>query len=588
MISEENYRKIIFSSIQRAKELITSENLSTDKDVRLQLKNEIEKIVSASTLENQIELSVILERLKAASKEILSGTLSIDNIGNPMPIFFQALTDLEEVITDEGKEMETQFQEPQEFTIKPANYHQQPQSAIVKKLKVLCIDSDETAQMKLKRNLENEVGLVSCTFPNEARIVLNGNERFDAVICSLSLSNDDMLELIKEISGNLPVIATSNADDPDVIQTAVMAGAIDYIIKNDTGIKWMARSLHTAIEEWKKKFARPDKQAKDVVLENPYARQILQDMLQNLNPLRQQIHPILTIEGLHGTSSTNKDSSDIQRKEEALGLLESDHYVIKNHIGLTIACPTCKSPRVAIRYLCPSCSASNFMRGNVLEHSKCGYAGFEASFSAEKNTNDERTLVCPKCRKQLRLIGVDYFKTESAYKCKECNNIFSLLEQRLSCIQCGHSNFKLSQAGWQSLYEYRISNEKLDKLKIELTSLDKLQKFLVNNGFKVYRNHKIKTRSQSFGPFDLVAERHDEKVFVIKLSMDMNESMFKVLDLDYIGKMSDGNIRKFAVIFSEANDMILNTLKKFDISAISGESEESIVRDFQNILSQKF
>ena len=51
---------------------------------------------------------------------------------------------------------------------------------------------------------------------------------------------------------------------------------------------------------------------------------------------------------------------------------------------------------------CPRCDSANILKGQLVEHFSCGYVGLDRDFKQESR------YVCPKCRKDLRLIGTDY------------------------------------------------------------------------------------------------------------------------------------------------------------------------------------
>jgi hypothetical protein len=48
----------------------------------------------------------------------------------------------------------------------------------------------------------------------------------------------------------MPIVAISISGDPKFIQMATKAGAMDYIIKSESGIKRIPRSLHGVVNEW--------------------------------------------------------------------------------------------------------------------------------------------------------------------------------------------------------------------------------------------------------------------------------------------------------------------------------------------------
>ena len=54
---------------------------------------------------------------------------------------------------------------------------------------------------------------------------------------------------------------------------------------------------------------------------------------------------------------------------------------------------------------------------------------------------------CSKCRKELKILGVDYQRLENYYVCNNCNDKFSVLDHKLECNSC-RSRFEVNQANW--------------------------------------------------------------------------------------------------------------------------------------------
>ncbi len=181
----------------------------------------------------------------------------------------------------------------------------------------------------------------------------------------------------------------------------------------------------------------------------------------------------------------SKVINSIKEHERSLQSLLNEGYVVKEPTQLKLACPNCKSVNLVTNYLCQNCNASNFTRGNVLEHNKCGHSDLEMNFQ------EDNTLVCPKCRKELKLIGVDYFRIVSALKCKECHNIFTIPEITYDCNGCGNKGFSLSDGSWQQIYNYEISSEKMEEIKRNIISLSPIEGFLQQKGFEIKLDETI-------------------------------------------------------------------------------------------------
>ncbi len=94
-------------------------------------------------------------------------------------------------------------------------------------------------------------------------------------------------------------------------------------------------------------------------------------------------------------------------------------------------CPFCLDSDLRLRRLCPSCRSTLIAKKEILHHFRCGWVGLR------EEAADGTELICPKCHKYMRHIGVDYERAAQSYYCNVCKKIFNHpLEQFLS-LTCG-------------------------------------------------------------------------------------------------------------------------------------------------------
>ena len=103
-----------------------------------------------------------------------------------------------------------------------------------------------------------------------------------------------------------------------------------------------------------------------------------------------------------------------------------------------ISCNMCNSVKIGQNFSCPSCGKTNFKQGKLIEHFKCGNVSIEDSY---------KDNICPKCHKEIKIIGVDYKTIENYYICSDCGEKFSEPIIEYMCIRC-NNKFKLEQAKW--------------------------------------------------------------------------------------------------------------------------------------------
>ena len=107
------------------------------------------------------------------------------------------------------------------------------------------------------------------------------------------------------------------------------------------------------------------------------------------------------------------------------GALRVYKYVTKEHL-----CPKCNHSHLIYTECCPKCGSSNLQLENIIHHFRC------ANVSSESTYNKGGMLICPKCHRQLRHIGVDYDRPATIYSCKTCGNSFSSPLTKATCCYC--------------------------------------------------------------------------------------------------------------------------------------------------------
>ena len=132
---------------------------------------------------------------------------------------------------------------------------------------------------------------------------------------------------------------------------------------------------------------------------------------------------------------TNMKSKDVL---DHIKDLESQGKIVAVDDVKEISCNLCNSVKIGQTFHCPSCNSSNFKHSKLIEHYKCG------NFSPEDSYQNN---MCPKCRKEIKILGVDYRVLENYYICNECENKFPEPSTEYLCLHC-NNRFKLDQAKW--------------------------------------------------------------------------------------------------------------------------------------------
>ena len=144
-----------------------------------------------------------------------------------------------------------------------------------------------------------------------------------------------------------------------------------------------------------------------------------------------QIQPMPSLSSPIGYTYPDAKELELPPGEDRLALeqLAEGGFMQRIFFDKIHLCPSCEHYHLNFRETCPACNSSDVSIIDIIHHLKCAYSG------PEKEFRDGTRLVCPKCARTLRHIGVDYEKPNRNFLCASCSNIF--MEPNISCV-CIH------------------------------------------------------------------------------------------------------------------------------------------------------
>ena len=113
-------------------------------------------------------------------------------------------------------------------------------------------------------------------------------------------------------------------------------------------------------------------------------------------------------------------------KMEELGYAERIRLVDRVHV-----CKECGDSHQLFIECCPKCNSSDIRQESMIHHFRCANVAPETSYFKDGE------LVCPKCRRTLRHIGVDYDRPAIVYSCY-CGNTFLHSAMKVICTNCNN------------------------------------------------------------------------------------------------------------------------------------------------------
>lgn len=158
--------------------------------------------------------------------------------------------------------------------------------------------------------------------------------------------------------------------------------------------------------------------------------------------------PLIRPEG--GLTYTGFSDNDLPRQLDILKTLKGLGLVKEEPFDYIRKCNRCDHHGMVVKVACPVCNSTNTDQGKVVEHLACGNIDLESAFNTE-----EGVLVCPKCRKRLKAIGVDYVKPGSYCACLSCKALSPEGRLHFLCLNCG-SSLTRDELKPETLYAYIV------------------------------------------------------------------------------------------------------------------------------------
>ncbi len=93
-------------------------------------------------------------------------------------------------------------------------------------------------------------------------------------------------------------------------------------------------------------------------------------------------------------------------------------------------CNKCHCSFLNFMEVCPNCGSASLFEESLVHHFPCAYIGPESDFMKDGQ------LVCPKCSKKLKGLGVDYDKPAVIHKCNHCGFFTQEPDVKTVCFNC--------------------------------------------------------------------------------------------------------------------------------------------------------
>jgi len=198
-------------------------------------------------------------------------------------------------------------------------------------------------------------------------------------------------------------------------------------------------------------------------------------------------------------------------------LVEKD-YLTTKIVDRVNLCNSCESSYLNFRETCAKCNSIDLKPEALIHHFRCAYVGPEGDFQKD---ND---LVCPKCDKTLRHIGIDYDKPSEINNCNSCGHQSQESTMKAHCVDCGtEGELPFIQSKTINAYALTAYGEKIAKNGFPQTTTQAAtplnQNTISPNIFELLLNQEKKRAA-----FNTIPSAHSK--------VTISEGVFDFLDAD--------------------------------------------------------
>ena len=211
----------------------------------------------------------------------------------------------------------------------------------------------------------------------------------------------------------------------------------------------------------------------------------------------------------------HEERSKFNLKMLELGFSDKIRMIDRVH-----TCPECGDSHLLFVECCPKCKSSNIKQEAILHHFRC------ANISPESTYQWDGELRCPKCKKLLRHVGVDYDRPATVYTCYDCGNNFMRSSMRVQRTNCGTSTTPDALIAVDVL-EYKLTSDGLrafatDEALLQIESKD------IFSGHCTYEDFKNTIMSFS----DMPSYRtHQLFILRYRYTYDGNDENLRLMDI---------------------------------------------------------
>ena len=274
----------------------------------------------------------------------------------------------------------------------------------------------------------------------------------------------------------------------------------------------------------------------------------------------------------------------LEEQTRFLESFEGTGIVTRNPYISIMQCSFCSSHRFCSTFACRLCKSPNILRGSVISHEPCGNIDL-----SDKYRTDDGRLVCHKCNRNLKAIGVDYSLLDPIYHCLNCKAMLSDIGQFYKCLDCGKSS-TLEEFRILLLNQYVFDVDKLSNIVNVDKSMLSVVKELEKVGIKAVHHGAVMGASRIPHIFSLVAYAEKvEQPFLVADIIETDHRTDEMRLLSFIGKCVDSRIEnKIVVAIPNLKEDLRELVNTNGIVLVESRAMEDITMEVVKAVEERY
>jgi rubrerythrin len=267
--------------------------------------------------------------------------------------------------------------------------------------------------------------------------------------------------------------------------------------------------------------------------------------------------------------------------EKSILLLEemaSAGFYTKIKVATEAICPDCGDNEISVSQVCPLCESPDIEKADRIEHYACGH------IDRDHNFYKQGQLICPKCGKELKLIGTDYQRIEDIFHCNKCKGDTSALKVVGKCTDNNHT-FSYDEIDLKPIYGYKFNEDLREEVTAHCLLERPLAEFMESLGYKTESLATLRGGTGAEHTFNIVASGNGKTV-VINLTSSIDE-VDRESVLNFFAELFDVKVSQGILIAIPRLSKDARTLAKlYAINFIEGETIEEILSKLPEIVTK--